>query len=511
MACGTIESCQDYIVNDIVNGNRFEQLDQLLISSFENGGKDLSNILSVLKDLMNADKSWMRFMKEFFSKYFMGLSEDERDRRIRFFLEYDCVILVQFLAVFDIFQKIDGTKYLPYAKDHFIKQIIENEIRVAKESIELKKECDRVDLDEEIKLPMKRERITFTKMSQVFKPSDLTLESRSLFQEKQGWINLHQNKNLFGIESVIQTSPEIDKEWMRECNEYLMNLSIMDLFTLKGYTFGGEFINTYLWQYKSGKDDEGLLRYVNQHMRNPFIISVSGKPYHPYFFQERDVIMEMSQEELRELTGLTEMDVRMISNQDYGVSYEYLGEKIRDLSVRFDVKFWRKVFDKYAEDLERVILSSPPLRKELRVYRGSSSHYYSNRKSDVFKNYTFTSTAFYSPVVDKFAQSYFGCCITEFILKRGARCVWLDPISSVEGEMEILLPPHQSFVIESKMAIKYIPDPASLFAEYISKEEFESLYEVSNGGEGLRRRVKRSEVCSPREVDRVDYTVMRQI
>jgi len=327
MACGTIESCQDYIVNDIVNGNRFEQLDQLLISSFENGGKDLSNILSVLKDLMNADKSWMRFMKEFFSKYFMGLSEDERDRRIRFFLEYDCVILVQFLAVFDIFQKIDGTKYLPYAKDHFIKQIIENEIRVAKESIELKKECDRVDLDEEIKLPMKRERITFTKMSQVFKPSDLTLESRSLFQEKQGWINLHQNKNLFGIESVIQTSPEIDKEWMRECNEYLMNLSIMDLFTLKGYTFGGEFINTYLWQYKSGKDDEGLLRYVNQHMRNPFIISVSGKPYHPYFFQERDVIMEMSQEELRELTGLTEMDVRMISNPDYGVSYEYLGRR----------------------------------------------------------------------------------------------------------------------------------------------------------------------------------------
>ena len=110
MVCGTIESCQDYIVNDIVNGNRFEQLDQLLISSFENGGKDLSNILSVLKDLMNADKSWMRFMKEFFTNYFMGLSEDERDRRIRFFLKFDCVILVQFLAVFDILQKMDGGK-----------------------------------------------------------------------------------------------------------------------------------------------------------------------------------------------------------------------------------------------------------------------------------------------------------------------------------------------------------------------------------------------------------------
>jgi len=490
--------------NDCTNSSL--ELDTILMKSFTNDGEDLSTILQTLEETFDTNEiKEYQFMGHFFTKYIATLPIPEIKKRIFYFIEYHCIILIQYAAAFNIFRKVDVSEFLPYAieqGDDTIIELLENELALTKQ----RDVCTSGDSEEFVDVPMKRIKITLMSMSKVISPEQLDVDPKTLFSKKTYSIDVHENKYLLGIDSVIQTP--IDTQWLHECNEYLLRLPMYDLYTCKAYTYGAN-INTYLIKYKEEKVDSPSFIQFTDGVRFPFI----SFKLNPLFFQIRDVISRLTPSQMKSFTNFTQQEVQHILQTKLQTSYELIDAYMSDRSKRFDPVLWKMVFEQYDDDLRRIIHNAPPLKKEMHVYRGTLSHYYSNKKGNVFKNQNYTSTSFYSSVIDKFAYVHTGggCCVTEFILKPGAHCIWLDPVTFFENELEILLPPDQSFVIMSKKILKYLNEPNTFTSEDIKREEFEEMYRVKNGEEGVVRHIKRKELCSDEKKSRLDYTLMKQI
>ena len=479
--------------------NSSKEFDELLMDQFTNNGKDLSIILQVIQDTFQVGEEY-NFLKFFFTQYFMTLSPDEIKTRIFYYIKWECRILIQYAAVFNVFDKFNIEEFIDYATDETIIGILKSELSIKKHLIKNDEKCSSHDLEEIVTFRMKRIVIKLMKTKTNFSLEDLNKDPKSLFVEKTYTLDIHQNDELLGIDSVIQASIDID--WLKECNEYIMNLSMSDLFTAVAYTSSSN-INTYLLYHKDKNDSPSFDQLISR-IRNPFI----APSIHAYFFQEREVIESLTEEEIKSLTSLTPEDIQNILQPDLKAAHEFMVMYLKNMSNRLDPLFWKMVLDQHDQDLRRIIMNSPPLKKEMHVYRGTYTHYYSNKKMDIFKNQSFTSTSFYSTVIEKFAGAP-GCCVTEFILKPGAHCLWLDPITHFENEMEILLPPDQSFVIEEKKVIRYISEPNTFILENVEPEDFKGMYQLTQNG--VERVIKMKDLCQNENKYSLDYTLMVQL
>ena len=80
------------------------------------------------------------------------------------------------------------------------------------------------------------------------------------------------------------------------------------------------------------------------------------------------------------------------------------------------------------------------------VYRGVTTMYYKKDNSDIFYNNTFMSTSLNPNTALGF--SYKDCCMKKIILKPGFnRIIFMEPITQVTGEYELLICPDTKFRI----------------------------------------------------------------
>ena len=524
--CSTKESCKEYLFK-IFNKNKslnyffnnssdtilLKQFDDLLMESFQNNGKDLFFILQIIDNTFDTQKNEFYFMKYFFTKYITSLSNDEIELRIIYYIQYNCIVLIHYASIFNLFQLFDVSKFIPYAIQNgepTIIKILNYELNITNNDNIIKDNCKKINIDSIVSVPIQTFKIDIIEFDN-FSPEILNKDTSSLFKNTTSLVyDLNINNYSIGIESILQRTINFDFEWLKSSNEYLTKLSKYDLFSIKGYTFLGDGINSYIRNYKNKNlniTSESILEML--YLKN---IGSSKTIYYPYFFQIREIIRSTINTDIKTMTNLTQQDIDNILDDNLQSSYEFVYKLIINKTIKPEPLFWSKVLDLYLNDLIRIINNSPPIPKEISVYRGTSTHYYPKKIGSLFTHVTFMSTTFNSQIVDKFSIN--PCCIIEIKLKPGSHGLFLDPITSVKGEAEILLPPNLNFIIEDKKVIKYTQLPSYFKEKYngddLKPEDFVKNNLVKKPNE-TNLFMKQSFLCSDSDKERVDYTLMRQI
>jgi hypothetical protein len=107
----------------------------------------------------------------------------------------------------------------------------------------------------------------------------------------------------------------------------------------------------------------------------------------------------------------------------------------------------------------------------------------------------FVSTTYYPFFTVAMKDLFTGtdCCIYELTIQKGVRALWLEPISHVQNEREILVEP--SVLHTSSPVLKsvlFIPGPSSKIQSTRQVQVYESTLSPSVGGKRRRRQTKRS-------------------
>ncbi len=114
-------------------------------------------------------------------------------------------------------------------------------------------------------------------------------------------------------------------------------------------------------------------------------------------------------------------------------------EFIKMYTDMFSIEVYNQILYEIQRDINSIIENSPPLSANLTVYRGTEDPYFINEK-DEYVSPTIVSTSLHKSVAAEFINKTSGCCLKRITLKKGITCLYIESITAVEGENEILLP-----------------------------------------------------------------------
>lgn len=233
---------------------------------------------------------------------------------------------------------------------------------------------------------------------------------------------LHLDESLLSVytdpnyhNTMIYQDSTIDLEWFKKQAVFIQNLTPRQQFILKTYTLNGDEIVNALMKIK---DSEKLIVKLNEIVSRLKTLDVRGNPRVNIF----DPVP---------LNSITNKNIIQIAT-------------------------------KYANELFEIFKNTPPIEKDLRVFRGIkpefgkdpdirplsgiiSTTYSPNIAQNFAENYRFYSSKAYEKV--KLQRESVGkemvknCCIFDIILKPGVKAIWVEPISNISGEQEIILLP----------------------------------------------------------------------
>lgn len=185
----------------------------------------------------------------------------------------------------------------------------------------------------------------------------------------------------------------IDYEWIRRQIEYIDGLSERQKHILRAYTIYGD-------------------RFVNKYIRNT-----------------------LTQSHIDTLVG------SMIASGEDVFKYQQTdsgGIPLTDPAYSLSVLSYIPIF---INELNGIILSSPPLTRPIKVFRGikNKQHFDAIVASDFTTYNEFISTSMYLPSAMSDAFVGFSCCILEITLQPGTPCIFTARISRRRNEFEITL------------------------------------------------------------------------
>jgi hypothetical protein len=234
--------------------------------------------------------------------------------------------------------------------------------------------------------------------------------TRSLI-EQLGWAAFNPTTALY--KAVVQEFSfndrnKIDFDWIEACIDYINNMPDNDRSIITFYTkYGDEFVNTFMrgslaedkiLDILSRASNNATKQYLKQHLIA--IGSVSNKP--------NNIIKSM---------------------------------------------------EPYMMKLNSIILAAPPLKHEIKVFRGVR-----NMKWISNGTYTepgFMSTTIFLPATLQFMED--SCCLLEIRVRAGAPCVFISPASKKRGEYEVIFPPGTVLKLLDKTEKYFVdeidPDP----------------------------------------------------
>ena len=272
--------------------------------------------------------------------------------------------------------------------------------------------------------------------------------------------------NAFGSELI-------DQKWINKQYKYWQSLRTIDKLYLQTYTYYGDFlINLFLSKGKKGLNVKKIIHKSYSDNINPFF---------PLFLDYSEYLFEKKKDKYKFLNEKMNWKDRY---ENFCLFFKTINEHVFKKKLLFLMK-------KYNENLNRIIDSSPKLKKELLVARGST-----NKLSydDMWTNrFTSTSISFRSAMrfatdLDLTMNGY----IDIFMLQPGTPCI---PIfnSKYKQEIEILLGSGccRYNIIENKKLMKSIKKNAIDQLKHINKKLIYSDYQQNISEADLVRKAKK--------------------
>jgi hypothetical protein len=301
-------------------------------------------------------------------------------------------------------------------------------------------------------------------------PYDMFGSSWRMYKEYNNYNEEFLNK------SSVDNELTMDTDWLYKQKEYIYNLPKYDIFTLKGYThYGDILVNAFL---------RDVLDYNAIKNRNKdFFNSVF---YFPVFFQlEQFVSIYISRKNKLGIYSMftvsTGTKVKMYTSTSKNIPssgklqvyIDLIINKYSSLSLSDKyiilVSLWnymhndvyKYVIKQFYEDLTRILIKSPTLNKDLKVYRGVRDDYYlRGSKDSIYKNIGFVSTSldvekaqFFQQMEGSNKQSE-PCCIKVIQLLKGTKALLMMPISQYGDEKEVLLNHASVYSIKTPKILK---------------------------------------------------------
>lgn len=225
---------------------------------------------------------------------------------------------------------------------------------------------------------------------------------------------------------------DIDFVWFKKMDNYIKNLSNYDAFTVLGYSYHSfDFINRYLIGDMTHSKLKGLM---DEYTYSSY--------YFPFYVQMHAL-----------------MDVLVIAPAD-DLDYTYNSQKKKaskwvawcrgkkasecyKLFLRimksFPYSFMKQAMELFKDDLSRIIKDSPPLEKELVIYRGVKDDYFMrDAKDKYYTNKTFVSCSLDPSHAYKYLRNN-TCCFKRIVMLPGTRALFISGISCYPNEMEMVV------------------------------------------------------------------------
>jgi hypothetical protein len=288
-------------------------------------------------------------------------------------------------------------------------------------------------------------------------------------------LNIYNNYNNFNKTFLknmsIQNELLMHFPWFKKQQEYITNLPLRLLYTLRGYTYVGDVLanNTLRGSLDTSKIHEiGHEFASNKQHYLPVFFQVdecllNAKSYNDVFKSSKDKNVR-----LLNLPGGGKLPHKK-SCGDWFVFYKEQQHKLKNsekyviiisLWEHMLIEFIQKTIDMFIVDMKNIFKNAPPLTKEMTVYRGVKDDFYlKGAKNGIYKNNGFISTAIDVNVAEMFRngedkiRSDLGCCLKRITLVPGTRVVTLMPVSPF-GEKEILLNDGSLYLIKKERVIK---------------------------------------------------------
>jgi hypothetical protein len=511
-ACKNIDDCKKYLIRDgIMRGeiSRFDSDLQLILTHGDDRVK--ANVEAVLFKTLGSDTSassspFMSINKFYFERGINRLPVAEKIQRVHAWVAAGWRTMIQYALMFGFFDNLNfEDNDLQKVRDPTIHEMLQAQMATrtlreigAKKCAEMPHdELQNVDV-EVVDIPIARLKLR--------KNTWVPFDPRVLDDDKPQWDSStiavaigHAAPEFFtGIESGIQPSLDLDSDWFDRSNKYLMALSLRDVYTIQSYSWHGDVIaNRYLLEYADNDDElaPDYISYLHEDV-NPKTI--------PFFFQLLEIWPKFFDEEIP--TPLS-------------AAYVWLVNRLKGDEIE-DEKFWRAVIRQYVADIERIIKAAPSPKREMTVFRGTKTHYYSNKLGEIFSNATFTSTSYMATVTQSFANYAGGCCLSVYKLKPGVHCIWMDPISHVTdvgsvfggfGEAEVLLAPGNKFKIASKRVINFNKNPSWFVEGDVNEEEIQKWGLKINEDSRKNKFARQDVLCPGGKMTAYDTTIFEQV
>ena len=247
-------------------------------------------------------------------------------------------------------------------------------------------------------------------------PEFLQLNNKEIIEKvknntykKKSFINIHKKEDNYNYEKIykyIDYKFKLDLNWYKKQLKYLSKLSFNDKYTIFMYSGGAyTIINAYLLNNLTKNTIDTFVNIIKNDLDN------SDKNF-IYLFPQ-----------IMQVTNITD--------------YDELVKHLKTYSDKYLARLCIKIMPLVISDIQRIINRSPSLDHSFTLYRGVRQIYYPF--NDQYKTNTFTSTSPDIDIVKSFALNNYELNIMEFKLKKGDKCLFIEPITQTRNECEFIL------------------------------------------------------------------------
>jgi ADP-ribosyltransferase exoenzyme len=215
-----------------------------------------------------------------------------------------------------------------------------------------------------------------------------------------------------------------DPDWIVAQDEYIESLPEADKHVLRAYTYHGDVL-------------------MNLYQRRMFDVAV--------FMRDLETNMPV----VNPFTYLYmyEMDLR------------YVHEINRAEFVEFIRSYWEPMIQVMIEKLKEIIRNAPRPTRPIRVFRGVWNYTYLESKfaeQDMFETVDFLSTSLAPAVAVNFTKIKKGGeriipkpAIIEILIQPGTPCLFMEGITQVENELEVIVPPDVQITFRANLMKRF--------------------------------------------------------
>ena len=272
--------------------------------------------------------------------------------------------------------------------------------------------------------------------------------------EKYYDIKITDNNPLITSESVLSSV------WFKEMNDYIVNLSMLDVLTVYGYTFVGDrIVNSYIRSKLNQNAFYNSLEITASPFYMDFILYLKTMKNEDEVFSiinENNKLNDMDTNTLKYLYSQS----KVIDVNNLNPFYE------REHSIFKHVKYehWLNIIDSYKLRLRKIIENSPSLPQTMTVFRGVKDRFFEQMTHDnIYRNAGFVSTSLKYDVAKSFSlKTSDKCCIFKIKLLKGTNALLVPGMSAFPKEVEFLLSDRTNFIVQSYKQNVYEPNNSKI-------------------------------------------------